>query len=149
MFLLNILNGLSPLKYLSRRFRIYLPMLMLVSFQNSGLNQITLIFLFLPRLFEWLLSVSPTLTSVQVPHLLLLPLELEFTGFTYSSLHWNPLFLRASSYLLLLSSKIILHEYSLFILWFTVSIMIFGGLIQYFCRWGGIALTKRFEGAVI
>ena len=39
-------NGLSQFKCLSRRFRKYLPMLMLVSLQNGGLNQITLLFLF-------------------------------------------------------------------------------------------------------
>ena len=72
-----------------------------------------------PRLFQWLLLVSPTLMSAQVPQQLFLPLEPEFTGFTYSSLPWNPLFLRASSYILFLSSKILLHEDSLLILWFT------------------------------
>ena len=56
-----------------------------------------------PRLFEWLLLVSPTLTSVWVPLWLLRPFESEFTGLTYSSLSCNPLFLRASSYIILLS----------------------------------------------
>ena len=96
VFLLkNFLNGLSLLKFLFRRFRKYLPMLMLVSLQNGGLNQIILLFLFFPCLFEWSFLVSPTLTSWWVLLLLLLhPLEPEFTGFTYSSLPWNPLFLR-------------------------------------------------------
>ena len=53
VFLLKkFLNGLSLLKCLSRRLRNYLPLLMLVSLQNCGLNQITLLFLFFSRLFE-------------------------------------------------------------------------------------------------
>ena len=53
VFLLKIfLNGLSLLMCLSRRFRKYLPMLMWVSLQNGELNQISLRFLFFPRLFE-------------------------------------------------------------------------------------------------
>ena len=66
--------------------------------------------------------MSPTLTSAQVPQLQLLPLDPEFIGFTYSSLPWNLLFLRASSFIILLSSQIILYENSrliLLILWFT------------------------------
>ena len=55
-------------------------MLMLVSLQNSGLNQITLLFLFFPRLFEWLLLVSPTLMILQVLLLLLLPLSRRSLG---------------------------------------------------------------------
>ena len=55
VFLLKILlNRLSLLKCLSRRFRKYFSMLMLVSLQTGGLNQITFLFLFLPRQFEWL-----------------------------------------------------------------------------------------------
>ena len=48
------------------------------------------------------------------PTILFLTLELK-----YSSLPWNPLSFRASSYLLLFSSKIFLHGDSLLILWFT------------------------------
>ena len=77
-----------------------------------------LLFLF-SRLFEWLFLVSPTLKSAWVPLLLLLPIQSEFNGFTYFSLPWSPLFLRASSNIVLLLSKIILHEDSLLILWFT------------------------------
>ena len=66
-----------------------------------------------------LLLVLPTLTSAWAPLQFLRSLEPEFTGFTYSSLHWNPLFLRVSSYILLLCSRTLLHEDSLFILWFT------------------------------
>ena len=145
------INGLSLLKCLSRRFRKYLPMLMLVSLQIGGLNQITL--LFFPHLFEWLLLVSPTLMSVQVPLLLLLPLEPGSTGFTYSSLPWNLLFLKASSYILLLSSKILLYKDTLLILWFTaLGICLnydLGWLVNIYIGGGGIVLTKRFEGAVI
>ena len=104
VFLLkNFLNGLC----LFRRFRKYLPMLMLINLQNGGLNQITFLFLFFPHLFEWLLLVSPTLTNAGIPLRLLLLLSLEpgFTGFTYSCLPWNLLFLKASSYVFLLFSK--------------------------------------------
>ena len=66
-----------------------------------------------------IIIVSPILTSAQVPLLFLLPLEPEFTGITYSSLPWNRLFLRASSCILLISLKILLHEDSLLILLFT------------------------------
>ena len=88
-----------------------------MSLQNGGLNQTTFLFLFFPRFFLWL--ISPTLISVRVPPLLFLTLELRTTGVKYSSLPWNPLSFRASLYLLLFSSKIFLHEDSLFILWFT------------------------------
>ena len=54
-----------------------------------------------------------------VPPLFFLALELGSTGVKYSSLLWNPLSFRASSYLLLFSSKIFLPEDSLLILWFT------------------------------
>ena len=75
VFLLKILlNGLFLLKCLSRRFRKYFPMLMLVSLKNGRLNQITFLFLFLPRLFEWILLVSPTLRSPWIPLPLLLPM---------------------------------------------------------------------------
>ena len=57
--------------------------------------------------------------SVRVPPLLFLTLELRSTGVKYSTLPWNPLSFRISSYLLLFSSKIFLHEDSLSILWFT------------------------------
>ena len=113
VFLLKFfLNGLSLLKCLSRRFRKNLPMLMLVNLQKGRLNEITFLFLFLPRLFEWslLLLLSPTSKNEQVSQLLLLPLEPGFTGITKSSLPWNPMFLMASSYILLLFTKIILHE---------------------------------------
>ena len=56
---------------------------------------------------------------VRVPPLLFLTLELRSTGVKYSSLPWNLLSFRASSYLLLFSSKIFLHEDSLLIIWFT------------------------------
>ena len=94
---------------------------MLASLQNGGLNQTTFLFLFFPRLFSWLLLliISPTLMSVRVPPLLFLTLELGSTGVKYSCLPWNPLSFRVSSYLLLFSSKIFLHEDSLLILWFT------------------------------
>ena len=112
VFVLKIfLNGLSLLKCLSRRFRNYFPRLMLVSLQNGRLNQITFLFLFFLHLFEWLLLVSPTLTNPWVPLPLLLPMVMfrplvtEFTGFMYSSLLWNPLFLRAISYIFLFSTK--------------------------------------------
>ena len=111
MFLLKIfLNGLSLLNCLSKKCRKYLPMLMLVSLQKGGFNQTT--FLFLLRLFEGLFLLLPTLTSVQDPLLLLLTLEPGSTRITYSSLPWNPLFLRVSSYILL-------HEDRLLIFWFT------------------------------
>ena len=121
---------------------------------HGGLNQVTLLFLLFPRIFEGLLLVSPTLTSAWVPLLLLLPLEPEFIGFTHSSRPWNPLFLRASSYILLFSSKVFFHEDSLFIFWFTALGICFnvdlGWLESIFMYLGvGIALTKRFEGAVI
>ena len=122
VFLLKILlNELSPLKCLSRSCRKYLRILMLASLQNEGLNETTFLFLFFPRLFAWLLLliISPTLMCVRVPPLLLLTLEVRSTGVKYSSLRWNPLSFRASSYLPLLSSKIFLHEDSLLILWFT------------------------------
>ena len=122
VFLLKILpNGLSLLKCLSRTCRKSLPILMLVSLQNGGINQITFLFLFFHRLFPWLLLliISPTLKRVRVPPLLFLALELRSTGIKYSSLPWNPLSFRASSYLLLFSSKVFLHEDSLLILWFT------------------------------
>ena len=112
-FLLKILlNGLPLLKCLSSRCRKYLPMLMLVSLQNGGLNQTTFLFLFFPCLFPWLLLIiiSPTLRGVWVPPLFFLALELRSTGVKYSSLPWNPLSFRASSYLLLFSSKIFLPE---------------------------------------
>ena len=73
-------------------------MLMLVSLLNGRLNQITFLFLFLPHLFEWLLLVSPTLMNLWVllplclPIVTFCPWELEFTGFMYSNLLWNPLF---------------------------------------------------------
>ena len=111
---------MSLLKCLSR-CRKYLPILMLVSLQNGRLNQTTFLFLFFPRLFPWLLLliISPTLKGVRVPLLIFLALELRSTVVKYSSLPWNPLSFRASSYLLLFSSKIFLHEDSLLILWFT------------------------------
>ena len=94
---------------------------MFVSLQNGGLNQTTFLFLFFPRLFPWLLllTVSPTLRGVWPPLLFFLALELRSTGVRYSSLPWNPLSFRASSYLLLFSSNIFLPEDSLLILWFT------------------------------
>ena len=117
-------------------------MLMLVSLQNGGLNQTTFLFLFFPRLFPWLLLliISPTLREVWVPPLFFLALELRSTGVKYSSLPWNPLSFRASSYLFLFSSKIFLPEDSLLILWFTalgsVSVPILGGSRKYLCIWG-------------
>ena len=94
---------------------------MLENLQNGGLNQTTFLFLFFPRLFSWLLLliISPTLMSVRFPPLLFLTFELRSTGVKCSSLPWNLLFFRASSYLPLFSFKIFLHEDSLLILWFT------------------------------
>ena len=56
--------------------------------------------------------------SVRVPPLLFLTLEVRSTRVKYSSLPWNPLSFRASSYLPLFSSKIFLREDNLLILWF-------------------------------
>ena len=122
VFLLKILLNVLPLlKCLSMRCRKYLPILLLAILQNGGLNQTIFLFLFFPRLFGrlLLLIISPTLMSVRVTPLLLLTLEVRSTGVKYSSLPWNPLFFRASSCQHLLSSKIVLHEESLLILWFT------------------------------
>ena len=108
MFLLKIfLNRLSPIKvsiqevkevftYVNVKFTKWR-----VKPDYSSISFFPCLFLFFPCLFEWLLLVSPTLTSAWVPLQLLLPLEPEFTS---SSLPWNPLFLRASSYILLLPS---------------------------------------------
>ena len=143
VFLLKILfNGLSLLICLSRRCRKYLSILMLASQQNSGFKQTTFLFLFFPPLFSWLLLLimSPILMSVRVPPWLFLKLELWSTRVKYFSLPWNPLSFRASSYLLLFSSKIFLHEDSLLIFWFNaLGICLstdLGWFEETFCIWG-------------
>ena len=125
-------------------------MLMFVSLQNGGLNQTTFLFLFFPRLFPWLLllTVSVTLRGVWPPLLFFLALELRSTGVKYSSLPWNPLSFRASSYLLLFSSNIFLPEDSLLILWFTalgICLSTDLGVVwgDIYVSRGGIVLTKR------
>ena len=88
--------------------------------QDSTSGFLSLVISSLSSLLLWLLSMLYIfLMSVRVPPLLFLTLELRSTGVKYSSLPWNPLSFRASSYLPLFSSKIFLHEDSLLILWFT------------------------------
>ena len=154
MFLLKIfLNGLSLLKCLSRRFRKYLPMLMLVRLQNGGLNPISLLFQFFPRPFEWLLLlVSPTLTKCVDPT--------TITSTIRAGVHWVHTYqftldyavLRASSYIFLIFSK----SFYMRIVYFLVHGI--RNLLQYrswmvrvnnYVGGSGIGLTKRFEGAVI
>ena len=69
VFLLKILlGGLFLLTCQSGRFWKYFPMLMLVSLQTGGLNQITFLFLLQPCLFEWFLLVPHSLKSLYEVH---------------------------------------------------------------------------------
>ena len=111
------MSGLVSKSQIGKRMSMFIQSLFPIPCVDTYIDPLSFLF-FLVYLSDYYWCDTNILTSAWIPLRLLLPLEPAFTGFTYSSLHWNPLFLSASPYILLLPSKILLPEDSLFIVWF-------------------------------